>query len=158
MFPSPFFHWALICVSFYSCVIAMPLFLVCLCVFVCVPPQNKASIDAAGGALEGVQSRVELRRRESVWGAWKLPEGFERFTQTQTFSLLFTSLNGTPRRASSHTLSQVGPPAKGHGGPISNAGDRAVSHLTQIVLYGYSQLCWAVMLHYSITFRKETAL
>ncbi len=76
-----------------------------------------------------------------------LPEGFQCFTQTQTFSLLFTFLNGTLRGASSHTLSQVGSPTKGRGGSISDAGDRPVSHLTQIVLCSYSQLCWVVMLH-----------
>ena len=53
-----------------------------------------------------------------------LPEGFQCFTQTQTFSLLFTFLNGTLRGASSHTLSQVGSPTKGHGGSISDAGHR----------------------------------
>ncbi len=76
-----------------------------------------------------------------------LPEGFQCFTQTQTFSLLFTFLNGTLRGASSHTLSQVGLPTKGRGGPINDASDSPVSHLTQIVFCGYSQLYWVAMLY-----------
>lgn len=74
-----------------------------------------------------------------------LPESSQCFTQTQTFSLLFTFLNETLRGASSHNLSQVGSPTKGHGGPISDAGDRPVSHLTQIVGRGHSQLCRVVL-------------
>lgn len=73
------------------------------------------------------ECRVEPdnRRIECLRGLVLL-EGFQCFTQTQTFSLLFTSVNGTLRGASSHALSQVGSPTKGHGGPISGTGNHPV--------------------------------
>lgn len=37
-----------------------------ICLFVCVPPQNKAFIDEASGVLEGIQIGVERGRVESV--------------------------------------------------------------------------------------------
>lgn len=125
-----------------------PLLLQCVCVCVC--PEVEQGLHwcccwwSSGRCPEWSRESVCERERggRGVGGARLLREASQRFTQTQTFSSLFTLLNETLRGASSRTPSQAGSPTKGP--PISDAGDRPVSHVTHMVYCGHSQL-WLVV-------------
>ncbi|KAM7418166.1 hypothetical protein PAMA_017694 [Pampus argenteus] len=105
------------------------------------PSLNKASIDAAGGALEVIQSRAEQSRVERLRG----PDATGGFSMFHTDTDLLSPFHFPQWDSKRSIITHSEPSWLAHKGaavaPLAMQAMVPFSHLTQIVFCGYSQLC-----------------